>query len=137
MAILYSWVDERLKYTGSVDLEVPSFTKVSKCFGSYGRLLTVWGNTGSKPKPNPETNLKTNAETNPKTNPKANPNTNPDPTPKTTPVPNSEPNPKCKKWSSAMLPPPIWIPSFDFHGLSSEIHTDLTDSMKIKNEVSN
>ena len=35
MAISYSWVDERLNYTGNVDLEVQAFTKVSKCLKSY------------------------------------------------------------------------------------------------------
>ena len=35
MAISYSWVDERLNYTGHVDLEVQAFTKVSKCLKSY------------------------------------------------------------------------------------------------------
>ena len=41
MAISYSWVDERLNYTGSVDLEVPSFTKVSKCSVPYAAKAAI------------------------------------------------------------------------------------------------
>ena len=44
---------------------------------------------------------------------------------------------KCKIWSSDMLPPPIWNPSFEFHGLVTDINADLTGLMKIKNVVRN
>ena len=42
---------------------------------------------------------------------------------------------KCKIWSSDMLPPPIWNPSFEFHGLVTDINADLTGLMKRKNAV--
>ena len=79
--------------------------------------------TGSKPKPKSKPNTETITETNTETSTE------------TTPGPNPESNPKCKIWSSDMLPPPIWTPSFEFLGLVTEMNTDLTDSMKIKNVV--